>query len=664
MNGQVYPMKIKMASIAVLLIVLLGLISVGAGQAKPPAGKVSLVKDGASGWHVSLAPGHSKIEALAASEFATYVRKISGAELKIVDEAKPSEHAVRFESAGGKLDGFDITASPKMILVKGHTPRGALYGSYQLLEDMGCRWFYIGELGEVVPANKNIDLPAGKRVQRASFPERSVTAYYDTYYANYEDWIKFLARMRINNIYAHANGSLADFVKRWKEARGKYIPLLEERGMTLEWGGHHLPALVPRELFKEHPEYFRVDEKGVRSNDLNFCPNSGAIEVLKKNVRPILEQLPEVTNFNFYADDLMEGGWCHCPKCKDLTTADQNMLAMNAVAGVLAEVNPKAAVGLAAYHDYEKVSKFKPAPNLYLLDAPRERCYAHAFNDPKCRRNHDEYVKPWMTLRAEFEKTAPQTIHSFQYYTDGILNREMQPPFVEVIPADARYFRSLQLPVYQNLMVAFRDWVSPPFSLVNFSRAAWNADVNGWEVLDDFCGQYYGKPLKAEMAGYYRTVEKACNFAFEIDSIVGPTIDMTWPPSDPAMRKPLIENAKRARALHAPLPAKLDALIAKCPDGMIKQRLQLERKVCGFHQDVIEFADTHYEGQFLAEQYLAGAMGQEAGRKAVARLDECLKTVEKLKPWNSGYYGQYTKAFGDLSDKVKARLALESKPKP
>jgi len=654
-------MEISKRELAIALIVLLGFTWALSAQAEARQGAIPLVRGGASAWHVSLMPGYSKIEALAASEFVAYVQKISGAHLDTVAETQPSACAVRFESASGKLDGFDITANQKVIRIQGHTSRGTLYGAYQLLEDMGCRWCGVGELAEVVPISKDISLPAGKRVQRASFPGRSVVPYYDMYHANYADWIKFLARMRINNIYAHANGSLADFTKRWKEARVKLVPLLEERGMVLEWGGHHLAALVPRELFRDHPEYFRVDEKGARSSDLNFCPNSGAIGELKQNVRSLFEQLPEVANFNFYADDLMEGGWCHCPKCKTLTTADQNMIAMNAVAGVLAEVNPKAAVGLAAYHDYEKVSRFKPATNLYLLDAPRERCYAHAFSDPTCRRNRDEYIGPWMKLRAVFQATAPASIHSFQYYTDGILNREMQPPFIDVIPADARYFRGLHLPVYQNLVVAFRDWVSPPFSLVNFTRAAWNADVNGWEVLDDFCEHYYGKALKTEMVEYFRSVEKACNFAFNMDAIAGPTIDMTWPPTTSGMRKPLIENVKRARALHAPLCAKLDTLIARSSPGAIKQRLELERKVCRFHQDVIEFADAHYEGQYLAEQYLAGAMDQAAGRKAAAALADCVAIVEKLKPWNAEYYSQYTKAFGNLRDQVNARLASEKK---
>ena len=97
-----------------------------------------------------------------------------------------------------------------------------------------------------------------------------------------------------------------------------------------------------------------------------------------------------------------------------------------------------------------------------------------------------------------FSRTAPRTIHEFSYYTDGLLDREMQPPQLETIPADARYFRSLGLPVQQNLMVCFRDWHSPPFSLVLFAEAAWNAEVKGGEALEDFCRHYYGAALAGQ----------------------------------------------------------------------------------------------------------------------------------------------------------------------
>lgn len=631
-------------------------------------GRAILASGGKSDWKIVLPPGSSMPESLAAEELARYVRLISQAELDIVDEASAGRHAIRIESGSGALDGFDLVVASDQITIRGHTPRGALYGVYQLLEEMGCRWFYIGKLGEVVPEAADIALLCKETTQRASFRERSVMPAYPSYYERFDEWIDYLAKLRINNVAIY--GQSLDW---WKSNRARYLPLLQKRGMILEFGGHILPSFVPRDLFEEHPEYFRMNDKGERTKDKNFCPNSGAVAILKKNVRAHFVELPEITYFHAWADDLMGGGWCSCPKCKELPPADQNLISMNAVAGVLDAVNPDASLALLAYHDTGDAPGLEPAPNLFLFHAPRERCYRHGFDDPACRRNREEYMERWRDLRAMFQKTAPATIHEFNYYTDGLLDREMQPPQVETIPADARYFHSVGVPVHQNLMVCFRDWHSPPFSLVLSSRAAWSADVNGWEVLEDFCHHYYGERLAETMTGYYRKVEEACQLVFNGDPIAGPYIDMTWPPMDPVMRRAKIADVLQAAKIHRPLLDDLDKALKETPVGMTSERLGRERDVCELHQFILELACCHFEGQLLALQYLGGTVGREDGQRAKVLLADGITRVEKIGDWAArypkeqgslvqgwqSYWRSYTKIFAALEEKVGNKLSRE-----
>jgi len=395
--------------------------------------------------------------------------------------------------------------------------------------------------------------------------------------------------------------------------------------------------------------------------------------VLKENVRGLFAQLPEITYFHVWADDLKGGGWCRCDKCTDLPPQDQNVMAMNAVAEVLADVNPDASLALLAYHDTAQVPDVQPASNLFLFHAPRERCYRHALDDPECRRNREEYTADWLTLRDVFLKTAPKTIHEFSYYTDALLDREMQPPQVEVIPADARYFRSTGLPVHQNLMVAFRGWHSPPFSLVNFTRSAWYADVNGWDVLQDFCTHYYGEGLSPDMVSYYGSVEEACNLLFDGDAIVGPYTDMSWPPLDAEMRKAKIADVKNACEIHAGLEEKLAALLEKAPEGIIAERIRRERDVCALHDLLFNLARCQFEGRLLGFQYLAGSVSD--GRKAARLLAEGTEAVRDIQQWVErfpeeqkgmvggwqGYFGSYEKVFGLLQTQVRDKLAREGR---
>ncbi len=628
--------------------------------------EVPLVQDGTSHWRVSLRPNASATESLAGRELVRHVHKMSGATLEIVPETTATGRVIRIDCDDAEVDGFDITVEEQFIGIHGHTPRGALYGVYHLLENWGCRWFYPGELGAVVPARPNLALPVGTSSQSASFRERSVMLGQPAYYDQFEEWVAFLTKVRINNVVIY--GQSLDW---WRTHRGRYLPLLEERKMILEFGGHILPTFVPRTLFEQHPEYFRMNQEGVRTADHNFCPSSGALTVLKDNAARFFQELPEITYFHLWADDLMEGGWCHCPQCQDLTSQDQNMVAMNAVAEVLAGVNAKASLAMLAYHDTARTASVRPAPNLFLFHAPRERCYCHALNDPDCRRNREEYVPDWLSLRDVFRQTAPRTIHEFSYNTDALLFREMQPPQIQVIPADARYFRSLDLPIHQNLMVAFRNWHSPPFSLILFARAAWNADVDGQQVLADFCRHYYGDQLEEVMTDYYLHVDAACNRLFEGDHIVGTYLDMSWPPLDPEMRRRKIADVQQARDIHSRLLGQLTTALEESPEGVTGDRLRRERDVCELHDWLLQLAHCQFEGRFLGFQYLAGGVSDDEGRRALKLLNEGLQVIDKITAWVSlapdeqqgyvagwqSYYRSYAQVFRDMTRQLEARFS-------
>ena len=632
----------------------------------PPRATILATK-GRSDWKIVLRSDASGPEALAAGELAKYIRMIAGVDLPVIKGSFAGAHTIAIDSAAGVLDGFDLTITADRITIHGHTSRGALYGAYQLLEEVGCRWYYPGSLGEVVPTATTLGVAPKTARQIASFRERSVMVAYPFYYDRFEEWIDVLAKQRINNLVIY--GQSLDW---WKSTRVRFLPLLQARNMILEFGGHFLPAFVPRDLFQSHPEYFRMNDQGQRTNDYNFCLNSGAVEVLRTGVRNHFTQLPEITYFHMWADDLSGGGWCHCPKCRNVSPADQNLMAMKAVAGVLAEVNPKASLALLTYHDSASVPGQAPPSNLFLFHAPRERCYRHAFNDPACRRNREEYWKDWRDLHAMFSQTAPNTIHEFNYYTDGLLDREMQPPQLGTVPADARYFRSVGLPVYQNLMVCFRDWHSPPFSLVLFAQAAWNADVKGDEALEDYCRHYYGQALARMMTDYYRTVDKACEVLFAGDPIQGPYIDMTWPPMEPAMRKAKIADAEVARQIHQPLLLKLEQAMKDLSPGLSAERLRRERDVCELHQLTLDLACCQFEGQYLGWHYVGGA-SKEEGLRATELLAQGSVAVDKIIAWAEhdpddqksylggwrSYWESYRKVFTALEKRVRKKLSQE-----
>ena len=142
--------------------------------AEPPRTTV-LVTNGQSDWKIVVRPDASGPETLAAGELARYVHAMAQADLPILKDSPPGTHTIAIDSGAGELDGFDLAVTNDRITIHGHTSRGALYGVYQLLEDMGCRWYYPGSLGEVVPAASTLSLSPKTTRQTASLMSKETT---------------------------------------------------------------------------------------------------------------------------------------------------------------------------------------------------------------------------------------------------------------------------------------------------------------------------------------------------------------------------------------------------------------------------------------------------------------------------------------------------------
>ncbi len=113
----------------------------------------------------------------------------------------------------------------------------------------------------------------------------------------------------------------------------------KERGIQIEYELHSMGYLMPKSLFCTHPEYFRINEKGERNSDYNFCiSNNEAMEIVCKNAVKLATSLYNSSlNFYFWVDD-GRNVFCSCEKCKNLTPSNQAMKITNAILGDSKEV--------------------------------------------------------------------------------------------------------------------------------------------------------------------------------------------------------------------------------------------------------------------------------------------------------------------------------------
>jgi hypothetical protein len=141
--------------------------------------------------------------------------------------------------------------------------------------------------------------------------------------------------------------------------------MAKDYALAVEAGGWELSLLVPRKNFSFHRELFRM-EGGRRVKDYNFCPtNPDTIAVIKQEAERRFRENPEATVFHLWPDRKQELTWCSCPTCRAFTREEQNIIAVNTAAGVLAEIAPASRVSY--YENSAEPGSILPRPNMFVL---------------------------------------------------------------------------------------------------------------------------------------------------------------------------------------------------------------------------------------------------------------------------------------------------------
>ncbi len=180
-------------------------------------------------------------------------------------------------------------------------------------------------------------------------------------------------------------------------------------GIDVEFETHAIHVLLPRNLFSEHPEYFRMDENGKRRNDLNMCFFSeGAYQEIEKKLREITKWLKPTTNrYFFWADDGLNG-YCHCDSCRKYSESEQALIYENRLLSMLRKINPKATLAHLAYNNTCKApAKVKPNPGIFLEYAPIDRDISKPVPEDHLQ-----------DLKKNLEVFPSQTAHILEYWID------------------------------------------------------------------------------------------------------------------------------------------------------------------------------------------------------------------------------------------------------
>lgn len=227
------------------------------------------------------------------------------------------------------------------------------------------------------------------------------------------DWPERAARAGLTTIATHPfPAPVTDLLA--SEAGADFFSRCKKLGLQVEHELHAMRDLLPRGLFKQDPEMFRM-EKGERTPAANCCPSSPrALEVIAASAVKVCRKLPSTTGRYFlWGDDM--AGWCECPRCRELSPSDQALLVVNAMATALRkEFDPAAQIAHLAYRNtLPPPRQVKPVPGVFLEFAPL-RTYGTSYESQRKAGDMDTID----ALDANLEIFPRDTAQILEYWLD------------------------------------------------------------------------------------------------------------------------------------------------------------------------------------------------------------------------------------------------------
>jgi hypothetical protein len=435
---------------------------------------VVLAADGEIRARVSLRPGAGPAEEWAAEELRRHLHELSGTGPQLrrsFARGGPVIHVGAAEEALG-AEAFRIETRGGDVFVAGGGPRGVIYGAYELLERLGCRWF-TPEV-TLVPRRRKVELAPGTVASAPAFEFRDMFVFEAGDPA-------FWTRSRLN---------------------GWFTPLPEHMGGSMTYGifvhtFHEL--LPPDELFGEHPEYFSL-VSGVRTRAGQLClTNPDVLRLVIDRVLAKMRASPRATLFSVSQNDW--GGACECPACAAIvddegSEAGPVLLFVNAVAEATSKLFPDKLIDTLAYaYTLDAPRKTRPHPNVRVRLCPIRCCQGHGLGT--C--DHPESARFSVALE-RWSKLTPQMY--IWHYITNFAHYLLPMPNIDELAANLSLYR--RYGVYGVFTQgAGDDGGGAELSALRaylVSRLLWDPSRAAWPIVDEFLAAVYGKAAGAVRA--------------------------------------------------------------------------------------------------------------------------------------------------------------------
>jgi hypothetical protein len=277
------------------------------------------------------------------------------------------------------------------------------------------------------------------------------------------DWPARAARAGLTTIALHHGSSTSRVTEFINSASGReFLSACARLGLHVEYELHAMRDLLPRELFADRPELFRMDELGKRTPDANLCVHSEpALQVVSSNALRLARQLrPTTSRYFLWGDDGLP--WCRCPLCIGFSDSDQALLLENRLVRELRTLDPGAQLAHLAYaNTITPPRKVKPAPGIFLEFAPIGRRY----DVPYAQQSGAEAKDGLTSLTDNLQLFPADTAQVLEYWLDVSRFSNWKRPAVElpwnkdVMTADTASYAKLGI----RHVTTFAVWIDADY---------------------------------------------------------------------------------------------------------------------------------------------------------------------------------------------------------
>lgn len=487
---------------------------------------VSLVKNGRTSWVVSVASTNSPGTKWAAAELQRYVKQISGDApafsqksggspaivIGLRKDLSETDRALLPPAAKGS-DGYAIAIraeagkSPARIIIAGDNGPGVIYGAYDFLERLGCRWFYPTEDSndpEVVPKQKNLTLSAASWAVASPMKYRICNGsgwFFEMEAKEAVAQLDWAMKNRYNLMGWQAEASPSKHSLAWQYQRLRDIGVLaelEKRELAIHGPAHCFDQLLLSEdYFDKHPEWFGF-RQGKRLKQAafgsQFCwSNRDARKQFIANAEAFITNAPLI---KIFAPIPFDGGQaCECDNCKKTGASNALMILMGELVERLKISRPEVLV--------ESIGGYGAAiepptqtniihPDLRVVWAHWGRPHSMGYDDPR-------YA--WRDKLDKWRVAAHGQITICQYYTDNFCQPWVMSPFAVAVEGDRKYFLQHKVDAFYMLMWPRGYWWNHGLNAY-LGRCFYDVSLNPYEVIRDYAQTYFG-PDAGPLVGAY-----------------------------------------------------------------------------------------------------------------------------------------------------------------